>query len=782
MSGSKQDIGIKIFGDDLNILSEKAAEVERIIQTIAGVEDINVEKITGLAQIQIEYDRERLAQYGLSIENVNLVLRTAFAGSQAGVVFDEEKRFGLVVRLDKDYRQDLDDVKNLTVALQRGQQIPFEQLADISIKSGPAQVSRENTKRRITIGFNVRNRDVQSVINDAMAQIDQNIQLPVGYYISYGGQFKNLQAAQKRLSIAVPVALILIFVLLFFTFNSAKQSLLIFTAVPMSAIGGVFALWLRGMNFSISAGVGFIALFGVAVLNGIVLIAEFNRLEKEGVTDIMERVRTGLRTRLRPVILTAAVASFGFLPMALSTSAGAEVQKPLATVVIGGLITATLLTLLVLPVFYIFFSSTAFRLKRKSLKNITAVLLLMGMTSVFTQVRGQEINTINLNDAIKMALDSNLSVKSASLSIDMQKALKGASFDLPKTEIDGQYGRFNSYNNDNSFTISQSIAFPSVYINRYRLADANIKSSELQYKVSQLEIATLVKQVYWQLAYLSSKHKLLNYQDSLFSGLLRAAELRARAGETNRLEMITARSRSLEIKNQIFQTVSDIEISRRKFMILLNSSMPLKPKVNEMARLSFTLASDSAYVEQSPFLDYVKQQVEVLEMSRKLERSQMMPDLSFGYFSQTMIGTQDVNGVPTTFGNDARFSGIQAGISIPIWFPPYTSRTKAAKISENIARNNAEKYTKSISADFESLLDEYNKFNSTVDYYETQAVPEANMIIEQATMSFKAGGLDYLDYVLSLTRALDIRQSYLDALNSLCQTIISIEYITGKIY
>ena len=260
MTGSKQDIAIKIFGDDLILLSEKASDVEKLIQTIAGVQDINVEKVTGLAQIQVEYNRDRLAQYGLSVDDVNSVLRAAFAGSQAGVVFDEEKRFGLVVRLDKDYRQSLDDVKNLTVALPDGHQIPFEQVADISIKSGPAQVSRENTKRRITIGFNVRNRDVQSVINDVTAQIDQKIQLPTGYYVSYGGQFKNLEAAQKRLSIAVPVALLLIFVLLYFTFNSVKQSLLIFTAVPMSAIGGVFALWIRGMNFSISAGVGFIAL------------------------------------------------------------------------------------------------------------------------------------------------------------------------------------------------------------------------------------------------------------------------------------------------------------------------------------------------------------------------------------------------------------------------------------------------------------------------------------------------------------------------------------------
>jgi cobalt-zinc-cadmium resistance protein CzcA len=316
-----------------------------------------VEKVTGLAQVQVEYDRQRLAQYGLSVDEVNRILRAAFAGSEAGVVYDEEKRFSLVVRLDKDYRQSLDDVKNISVALPNGSQIPFEQIADITIKSGPAQVSRENTKRRITVGFNVRNADIASVIRKVSEEIDKRVSLPPGYYIDYGGQFRNFEAAKARLAIAVPVALALIFLMLYFTFHSVKQTLLIYSAVPLAAIGGAIALWLRGMNFSISAGVGFIALFGVAVLNGIVLIAEFNRLEKEGVTDIRERVLKGLRIRLRPVIMTAAVASLGFLPMALSTSAGAEVQKPLATVVIGGLITATFLTLVVLPVFYSIISS-----------------------------------------------------------------------------------------------------------------------------------------------------------------------------------------------------------------------------------------------------------------------------------------------------------------------------------------------------------------------------------------------------------------------------------------
>ena len=784
MTGSKQDIAIKIFGDDLVLLSEKAADIERVIQTIVGVQDINVEKVTGLAQIQVEYNRDRLAQYGLSVDDVNQVLRAAFAGSQAGVVFDEEKRFGLVVRLDKDYRQSVDDVRNLSVGLPDGHQIPFEQVADISIKSGPAQVSRENTKRRITIGFNVRNRDVKSVINDVSAQIDQKIQLPTGYYISYGGQFKNLEAAQKRLSIAVPVALLLIFVLLYFTFNSVKQSLLIFTAVPMSAIGGVFALWIRGMNFSISAGVGFIALFGVAVLNGIVLIAEFNRLEKEGITDIKERVLKGLHTRLRPVIMTAAVASFGFLPMALSTSAGAEVQKPLATVVIGGLITATLLTLVVLPIFYIYFSSASFRFRSRgrSIKKLAIVLLLVGVTSILSTLNGQQPRVINLHDAIQMALDSNLSVKSAALSIDVQKTLKGASLDLPKTVIDGQYGQFNSYTNDNIFTISQSFAFPSVYLHRSKLANANVKSSELQFTVSQLEIATQVKQVYWQYVFLSSKQKLLTYQDSLYSGFLRAAELRAKSGETNRLEMITARSQSLEIKNQLYQVTSDIAVSTRKLMVLLNSKSVMVPLIGEVHRIDFQHNPDSISVIQNPYLGYINQQVEVSQIENKLERSQMWPDLNIGYFSQTIIGTQDVNGVLQSFGKGDRFSGVQAGISVPLWFPPYTSRAKAAKISENIARNDAENYTKLLTGNYQSLLDEYNKYSSSVDYYENQAVPEADLIIDQATRSYKAGALDYLDYVLTLNRALAIRQNYLEALNSLNQTIISIEYITGKIF
>ena len=780
MSGSKQDIAVKIYGDNLNTLAEKADDIQKVIQRIEGVEDINVEKVTGLAQVQVEYNRDRLAQYGLSVQDVNKVLRAAFAGSQAGVVFDEEKRFGLVVRLDKDYRQSLDDVKSLSVALPSGGQVPFDQLASIEIKSGPAQVSRENTKRRISVGFNVRNRDVQTVIDEVSKQIDNQVKLPTGYYVSYGGQFQNLQAAKARLAIAVPVALLLIFVLLFFTFHSVKQTLLIYTAVPMSLIGGILALWIRGMNFSISAGVGFIALFGIAVLNGIVLIAEFNRLEKNGISDIYERVIKGLHTRLRPVIMTATVASLGFLPMALSTSAGAEVQKPLATVVIGGLITATLLTLLVLPVFYIFFSTVSFRKFFKRKAGITTLIVILLFS--FSTVQAQGTKRINLKQAIQLALDSNLSVRSSGYSVDVQKALKGASWDIPKTAIEGQFGQFNSYSKDNSFTVSQSFAFPTVYVNQHKLTKANVKSSEWQLKASQLEIATQVKQIYWQLAYLYSKQKLFVYQDSLYSGFQKAAELRAKTGETNRLEMISARSESLEIKNKLQQISADLIIYKQKLQTILNTETALLLADTVLHRIDFLPPADNSIIVANPSVGYINQQVEVSQLEKKLESSRALPDLSIGYFSQTMQGTQEINGVPRVFGTGDRFTGIQAGIAVPIWFVPYSAKAKAAKLKEKIAQTDAESYSKSLSGNYRSLMLEFSKNSNSVDYYEKQAIPEADLIIEQATRSYRGGAMDYSDYILSLNRALSIKQNYLDALNSYNQTIISIDFVTGKTY
>ncbi|MDR1273115.1 MAG: CusA/CzcA family heavy metal efflux RND transporter [Odoribacteraceae bacterium] len=353
ITGIKQDVAIKIYGNNLEVLTASAGRVAALIGRVPGVTDPFVEQVTGLPQIQVVYNRDQLARYGITVKDANAVLKTAFAGNEAGHVFEEDRRFALVLRLEDDLRNDINSLENLYLPLP-GQKasIPLSQVARIEYKTAPSQVTHENGQRRIYVGFNVRGRDVQSTVGDIQRVLDKEFKLPPGYYYTYGGQFQNLEEAKDRLLVAVPAALFLILVLLYATLKSARESLLVFTAIPLSAIGGVWALWLRDMPFSISAGVGFIALFGVAVLNGIVLIGQFNQFKKEGVTDVRERIVKGCMLRLRPVLMTALVASLGFLPMALSTSDGAEVQRPLATVVIGGLLTATLLTLLVLPSIY----------------------------------------------------------------------------------------------------------------------------------------------------------------------------------------------------------------------------------------------------------------------------------------------------------------------------------------------------------------------------------------------------------------------------------------------
>ena len=358
IAGARSEIVVKIFGNDLEKLAERAHACEKIIEKIEGVASIKVERVVGLPQISVTYNRAKIAQYGLTIEELNLVLKTAFAGEKSGVVFEEEKRFDMVLRLDSTYRSDIEHIRTLYVRSPDGGYINFNDVAQIEYVTAPAQISHENTRRRITLGIGVQNRDVESLVHEIQDKLEAQIKLPAGYYFAYGGAFENLQKAKTRLSIAVPIALLLIFMLLYFTFNSFKQAFMIFTAIPLSAIGGIVALWIRGMPFSISAGVGFIALFGVAVLNGIVLISYLNQLAEEGYDNVYVRILQGVKNRFRPVLMTAAVASLGFLPMAISQSAGAEVQKPLATVVIGGLISATLLTLVVLPVSYGLFTKS----------------------------------------------------------------------------------------------------------------------------------------------------------------------------------------------------------------------------------------------------------------------------------------------------------------------------------------------------------------------------------------------------------------------------------------
>ncbi len=354
IAGARSDIAIKLFGDDLDMLARKAAEIARVVTRVRGAEDVKVEQVAGAPQLQIRIDRAAIARYGLNVEDVNNVIESIVAGKEVGQVYEGEQRYGLVVRLGETVGRDVESIKELLVVAPNGARVPLSQLADIALVEGPAQVSREDTRRRIAVELNVRGRDIGSFVNEARAAIGRQVELPAGYYVKWGGQFEHLQRASRRLLIVTPLALFLIFVLLYTTFNSVRQALLVYTGIPFAIVGGVVALALRGLPFSISAGVGFIALFGVAALNGLVMVSSINRLREEG-REMEEAVKEGAEMRLRPVLMTALVASLGFIPMAVSTSAGAEAQRPLATVVISGLATSTLLTLLLLPAFYKWF-------------------------------------------------------------------------------------------------------------------------------------------------------------------------------------------------------------------------------------------------------------------------------------------------------------------------------------------------------------------------------------------------------------------------------------------
>jgi heavy metal efflux system protein len=782
MSGSKQDVAIKIFGDDLDALAQKGDEVKGLIADIPGVEDVNVEKVTGLAQMQVTYNRERLVQYGLNVSDVNRVLRTAFAGSKAGQVYDGEKRFSLMVRMGKDYRHSIDDIRYLTVPLPEGGQIPMEQLADVSVEEGPAQISRENTRRRITVGFNVRGGDVETIIGEVQKRLDAKLKLPVGYFVSYGGQFENLQQAKSRLLVAVPIALLLIFILLYFAFKSIREALLIYTAVPMSVIGGILALWIRGMDFSISAGVGFIALFGIAVLNGIVLISEFNRLEHEGMSNIMQRVSRGIRTRLRPVMITATAASLGFFPMAISTSAGAEVQKPLATVVIGGLISATLLTLIVLPIFYIYFSSFSFK-KVFKFKGPSSVAVIIVLLLVFCglPVVSEAQRRISLDEAVSLVKDSNLTVRMADEGVKMQQVLTRASIDLPKTQLTGEYGQLNSYSDDNSFGISQSFAFPTVYTNQCRLAKANVKSSEWNRCSAVVEVVADVKRMYNQMLYLNEKLRLLCYQDSLYSRFTATAEVRYKTGEARKLELMTARTQQMETANKIIQTRKEIDICSKRLQVLLNYPEPLAPKDERLIALPYEPLTEIEMLVNNPSIGSVRQQVENAGIEHRLENSRMLPDFNIGISSQTIRGTQEMDGIQRTFGSENRFTAIQLGVSVPLFYSASKAKIKAAKIKTMMVKYEADSYEKNMSSDYRALMGEYVKQQCSVDYYVSRALPEADMIISQAEYSYRHGEIAYSEYIVSVTGALGIKQNYIETINSYNQTIILLESMEGKI-
>ncbi len=774
MTGAKQDVVCKIFGENLDTLSKYSKLLGGVASKIEGAENIYVEPIDGLPQLIITYKRNLIAQYGLNIQDINKVVNTAFAGQSSGLVYEDEKRFDLVVRLAGEQRKKIEDVQNLLIPTPSGTQIPLYQIADVSIKESISQIQREDAKRRIIVGFNVKGRDVQSIVSDLEAKIKTDLRLPSGYYVTYGGAFENLIAAKKRLSIAVPLSLLLIFLFLFFAFGSIKHGLLIYSAIPLSAIGGILFLAFRGMPFSISAGVGFIALFGVAVLNGIVLLAEFNRIKAEGETDINQIVLKGTKHRLRPVLMTAFVASLGFLPMALSNGAGAEVQRPLATVVIGGLLLATFLTLFVLPILYILFEKIGS--KKLKIGNATIFVIII-VFSMFTFNNANAQLPINLQSAIDTALKNNLTVKNEVLNAEFQKKLKSSAFDIPQTNFTGEYGQINSFYNDTKFGVSQSISFPSVYGKQKSLLNETYKNGLLNLAAKEAEVKRQVCEVFYLLIYFSEKEKVLLNSDSVFASFLEKANLRFIKGETNVLEKATAETQRGQIAIQLNQLRSDMEIMQLQFQLLLNTQTAYTPST-ENPKIIYTGIIDTLGISNHPQLMVLQQQIQISLANTRLQKSKLFPDLSFGYNNQSIRGTGADNGL---YERGYRFNSVHFGIGVPLFFGSQKGKIYSSKKLELIAENNYQIGLQTMKAEYVNVLRNYQTHLQTVKYYESIALQNANTITKAAKQQFSNGDINYLEWTMLINNATAIQSSYIDAVKELNQVIIQLNYLNSKI-
>lgn len=780
MTGGRQDVVCKIFGENIDTLSAYAERLGRVVRTVEGAEDLYVESVTGLPQIVINYNRSALAQYGLSIAEVNRTVQSAFAGAITGQVFENERRFDLVVRLDSTQRQNVSDVQDLLITRINGMQIPLRLVADVAIKVGPNQIQRENAQRRITVGFNVRGRDVESIVGELQNKVSAKLKLSPGYYITYGGDFENLRAAKKRLSLAVPVSLLLILVLLNFAFGSLKQGLMVFSAIPLSAIGGIFALWTRGMSFSISAGVGFIALFGVAVLNGIVLISEFNELKRSGVDDIMVRILRGTRTRLRPVLMTASVASLGFLPMALSTGAGAEVQRPLATVVIGGLITATALTLMLLPVLYLLFESKKVRpLQQRGLALLRNRSFLVVMTMLTCTAATQAQQRISLAAALDSAIKNSPKLQAAVLRTSYSRTLEGTAWDIPPAVVSGEYGKINSALNDNRVSLSQQVAFPVVYARQKKLLLAGTESSRLKESVDEFELRKEVTAVFYQLRVMYERKKILLKSDSLYSVLYKKQEERFRVGDINVLEKTSVESQRMQIASQLEALLADIEIARLRFGQLLNCRSEYVPEEGP-ARIDMSGPPQELRAENVPSLKWLKQQQDLALAEHRLQKSKWLPSLTLGYNNQSISGFQNLGGTEVYYDSGHRFSSVLLGINVPLFLRPLNSAVKAGAINYQIRKKEYEDAWLKQSTALRQLSLSYQKNKALLDYYEQTALKHADLLSQRASQQFASGNIGYLEWLTLINQAITIRAEYLNVLSDWNSLAIDIHSYQSK--
>ena len=764
ISGSKADIAIKLFGEDLDVLFQNATKAEKIIKQMDGVGTVNVEQTIGMPQVIVKYDYQRMAQYGLHIGEVNQVIRSSFAGEKAGVIYEGDKRFDLVIRLSEESRSGIEDVKNLFIALGNGSQIPLNNVANIDLIDAPMQVSRENTNRRIVIGVNVGNTDVESLAEKIQKELDTKVNLPAGYYFTYGGQFENLKAANARLSIAVPIALVLIFILLYFTFGSVWQALLIFTAIPLSAIGGIWALQIRGLPFSISAGIGFIALFGVAVLNGIVLIGYFNQLKKEGMTDIKEIIKTGTRVRLRPVIMTAAVASLGFLPMAISSSGGAEVQRPLATVVIGGLLTATFLTLIILPILYYLLEKWKERKSGGSiiLKSSAFILLIFGSSATALA----QSKSVGLDSAISIALNNHPNIKAATLDVEKNQSLQDLKYNLGMTNIsyqgeglaDRQFGQ-----QLNQIGFVQNFPSPSIAKAQNKLQDAYTSQSSSHKQITENELKWRVRQIYYNIQYKKVLESQYGNLVSTYQEYHRKAKVRVQAGAANRIEILTLKSKWKEYELLLNQVKMEITNLNKQFQLLLNTS-ELVTTTDSLFTANYSAQIDTI---DNPLLLQGQQNIKIEMAKVDVLKAELKPQYNVGYAAQN-------------FYEGGWLSSPQVGISVPLFKGQAKKRINAQKIQIDIDNYKYQSKLLDFKQDQLEIQNTLNLYKAGIQFYKTQIETINPEIIRIGQLNYQEGEISYLELLNTLQLMATNNKNYWEQILAYNKAVSDFQFLTNQ--
>jgi cobalt-zinc-cadmium resistance protein CzcA len=762
LEGVREDIAIKLYGEDIDVLSQKAEEISKIIAGTEGIGDMKAEATTGLPQMTIIYNRDKLAQYGLQINELNKAVQSAFAGGTAGTIFEGEKRFDLVVRLNAQNRKDISDVQNLYINLASGTQIPLREIAEVSYKAGPMQISRDNTNRRTYVGINVRGRDVKSLVTEIKSKLDAQLELPSGYFIRYGGAFENLERASNRLQTVVPIALLLIFVLIYFALKSLPQTLMIYIAIPMATIGGVVALWLRDMPFSISAGVGFIVLFGVAVLNGLVMISGLNELKEEGVTNLKDRIIEGTKRRIRPIMLTAFTDVLGFLPMAISASAGAEVQRPLATVVIGGLLTSTLLTLFVLPILYHWVESKTFTFKPTK-KMITATAVLLLMIGFPTQSNAQQVNDtlpeITLQEAVKLSKSKYPLLKQKQLEITKQEQLKGAAYDFGSTEI---FTGGEELNSDSGIYTTIGLGQSNIDVfgisSKKKLQEQRILLAQKAYQLSELELEVEVKKAWAKCLQMKRNYTLYKELDAIYSEFEQAVALNYEVEAISKLEYAAAKNQAFQIQNKKVLAYSDYRIALQQLNIWLVSDEIFT--VSDEFDVAMEINIDTFNIENHPLYSMSQNKVDEAEANYKVAKADNLPKFNL------QGGLQKVDG-------NSGFYSYQAGVSIPFLSGANKVQIKSAKIEKEIAETDVQFKKQEVLSNFAQAKESYIKWKTSWEFYKDQVLPLTKEQKTGALLAYTEGEVDYTTFTQLIKEAiqseLEAQEAFINYLESTFQ-------------